>query len=111
MLCQQYQQNDSLVCIAVHELESWFLGDLMAIGLAYNKPDIIKREKQKKYRDPDFLSNPSQELQYIIGHYRKPAAAEKIAPHLDIQRNKSSSFNFFIKELQDFSKNSLNKMQ
>ena len=35
-LCQQAGRSDSLVRIACHELESWLLGDLAAVGKAFN---------------------------------------------------------------------------
>jgi hypothetical protein len=109
-LCEEYGREMSLVRIVVHELESWFLGDMKAIATAYNQQNIAKKQKQQKYRNPDALEKPSQEMQRIIGDYRKPVAAEKIAPYLDIDHNQSSSFNCFVHGMRSFSIKCLNNV-
>ncbi len=39
-LCSQAGRSDSLVRIACHELESWFLGDLAAVEKAFNIKNV-----------------------------------------------------------------------
>ncbi|MFT5163871.1 MAG: hypothetical protein ACI9FJ_002468, partial [Alteromonadaceae bacterium] len=41
---------ESLIRIAVHELESWFLGDLTAVGKAFHDPKLAAKQQGKKFR-------------------------------------------------------------
>ena len=59
-LCQEGGQENCLVRIVCHELESWFLGDLEAVGQAYNLNTLARRQREAKFRQPDRLSNPAQ---------------------------------------------------
>ncbi len=47
-ICMKAGRRDSLVRIACNELESWFLGDLTAVALAFNKPSISPVTKKSK---------------------------------------------------------------
>ena len=94
--CSNAGRPDSLVRIACHELESWFLGDLAAVGQAFNIPNLIKKQNNKKYKQPDKLANASEELEKLVKSYRKVGGARKIAPYLAIENNRSQSFQCFI---------------
>jgi len=76
-----------LVC---QELESWFIGDLEAVAAAY--PNRSVRAGASKYRKPDRLNNASQELAGIVGERGKVGRAERIAQHMQPERNRSASF-------------------
>jgi hypothetical protein len=95
-LCQQAGRGDSLVRIACHELESWFLGDLAAVEKAFNIKKLAGQQQSRKYKEPDKLSNASEELQKLVKGYRKVSGAKKIAACLTINQNYSHSFNCFI---------------
>jgi hypothetical protein len=95
-LCSDAGRADSLVRIACHELESWFLGDLAAVEQAFSIENLSVKQKTKKYRDPDKLANASEELAKLVKGYRKVSGAEKIATHMIINKNYSHSFNCFI---------------
>ncbi len=95
-LCQQAGRADSLVRIACHELESWFLGDLAAVEKAFEIKNLSAKQQNKRYRNPDSLSNASEELGKLVNNYRKVSSAKQIAPHLNIEQNYSTSFNCFI---------------
>ena len=88
-----------IVRIACHELESWYLGDLNAVGKAFSKPNLSSQYKNKqKYRNPDKINNPSEELSKITGKkYQKIAGSRAIGSLLSLQNNKSRSFKNFIK--------------
>jgi hypothetical protein len=94
-LCQQAGRSDTLVRIACHELESWFLGDLAAVEQAFNIK-LAGQQKNRKYKEPDKLSNASEELEKLVKGYRKVSGAKKIAVYMNIQQNSSHSFNCFI---------------
>ncbi|OQY55717.1 MAG: hypothetical protein DRR08_12260 [Candidatus Parabeggiatoa sp. nov. 2] len=100
-LCQQAGKPDTLVRIVCHELEAWFLGDLAAVEKAFKINGLAKQQPNKKFRNPDRLANASQELGKLIKNYEKRQGARAIAPCLDLSNNRSSSFQVFIKGVQD----------
>lgn len=100
-LCQQGNRPNTLIRIACHELESWFLGDLAAVekGLKIKLPRSVNQNKNK-YRDLDRISNPKQELKKIAPNYQQISGSKAISEYLNIDNNKSHSFNMFIQGLQ-----------
>lgn len=101
-LCTDSDRPDTLVRIAIHELESWFLGDLAAVGKAFNQPKLAGKQGSKKFRNPDALANAQQELKKLIKGYQKVAGARAIAPHLDPATNRSVSFQQLVSGLGSF---------
>ncbi|MDQ7090103.1 MAG: DUF4276 family protein [Methylococcales bacterium] len=95
-LCEDSGRDDSLVRIACHELESWFLGDLTAVGQAFGLSKLAAKQQSRKYKQPDNLASASEELAKLVKGYRKVSGAEKIATYLNIKENNSPSFNCFI---------------
>jgi hypothetical protein len=95
------KENSSLVRIACHELESFYLGDLSAVGDAFNLNNISKNQDKKKYRNPDNLTNAKEELKKVINNYAEISGSKKISPFLKLDNsNKSVSFNFLISGIQ-----------
>ncbi len=91
---------DTLVRIACHEVESWYLGDLKAVENALDLR-LPGAQSAAKYRDPDRLANAAQELERITnGKYQKVAGSRAIGPLLDITRNRSTSFHHFISRVE-----------
>lgn len=103
-LCDIANRPDTLVRVAVHELESWFLGDLAAVAMAYKQEDLKRRQNSAKYRDPDSLANAQEELKKLVKGYQKMSGARKIAPYINttLNYNKSASFNEFLSGVTDF---------
>lgn len=101
-LCQQSGRADSLVRIVCHELESWFLGDLHALELAYQEKGLAKLQSRKKYWQPDRLANAKQELRKLIPAYQPAIGSRAIAPHLslDNDHNRSHSFHVFLRGIR-----------
>lgn len=95
-LCEVGGRPDTLVRIVCHELESWFLGNLNAVEKAFGKSNLSKLQGKAKYRDPDLLANPSQELKKIIPEYQKLGGSREIAQYLTFSDNRSNSFNVFL---------------
>lgn len=95
-LCEDNHRPETLVRIAVHELESWFLGDLAAVGTAFNKPRLAEKQNGRKFRNPDALANAQEELKKLITGYQKVSGARAIAPHLNLTNNRSVSFQQFV---------------
>lgn len=100
-LCSRTGRHDTLVRIAVHHLESWYLGDLRAIAEAYAAPAIAKRQSESKFQDPDRLSNAIEEIQKLVPEFQKIAGARSIAPHLELSQNRSTSFRVFAQGVTD----------
>lgn len=84
-----------LVRIPCHELEAWYWGDLDAVSKAYDKA-LTPLKNKKKYRVPDQIENPKQELKKLIPQMGQIEGAQRIAPHMNIANNTSYSFNVFV---------------
>ena len=100
-ICHKAGKSDVLVRIVCHELESWFLGDLQAVETGLGVNGLSKQQNKRKYRDPDRLQNPKQELKRLTcNDYQQILGSREIGRHLSIQGNRSNSFNAFITGLQ-----------
>ena len=102
-------------CIAIEEGEAWLLGDIPAIKRAYPK---AKDRVLKAYKNDsvcgtwECLANAvypggekalAKEGWQGVGR-EKSIWAEKIAPRMDVESNKSPSFRYFKSTLQHLSK-------
>lgn len=88
-----------VIRIACHELESFFLGDLAAVEQGLSLDRLVKKQNSKKFRNPDALANPSEEIKKLNhGAYPKIKGSEMISPHLKLDgSNRSTSFNQLLK--------------
>lgn len=92
----------TLIRIVCRELEAWFLGDLRAVQLAYPRVKPEQYVNKADFRNVDLIQNANEFLLNIIPEYKgretlpKLEVAESIGPHLDLNNNSSSSFNFFV---------------
>ena len=94
--CANAGRSDSLVRIACHELESFYLGDLAAVEQTYGLR--LPSQRSRKYRTPDALTNAADELKKITkSEYQKIDGARRIAEHLALDgSNCSHSFNALL---------------
>ena len=90
-----------LIRIACRELESWYFGDLQAVSKAYGA-DVNQLSKKSKYRNPDAMGNPKDELLKLFPRHQQIDGARKIAVHMDIENNTSDSFNCFVSGVRSF---------
>lgn len=118
-LVQMYQQLEIAIqvffCIAIEEMEAWMLGDREALLNAY---PMAKRQLLLKYVQDSIVGTweiladivykgGSQALKknassyYEIGMF-KCECARKIGMFMDIGRNMSPSFHYFLRKLDDF---------
>ena len=96
-LCRQAKRDHVIVRVACRELESFYLGDLTAVEKGLRLSGIARKQNKRKYRKPDRLGNPSQELERLTsGIYQKVAGSRAIAPYLCIEDNKSHSFKILL---------------
>jgi hypothetical protein len=94
--CIEAGKPDTLVRIACRELESWYLGDLQAVGQALGQASLDSQQGKAKFRNPDVLSNAAEELSKLVPTYQKVSGSRAIGVFLDIEHNFSTSFRFFI---------------
>ncbi len=94
--CRDSGKPDTLIRIACHELESFYLGDLNAVGDSIGPNNLSKQQNKAKFRNPDNLNNAAQELKKIAPSYQKVSGSRAIGPYLDIDNNRSTSFNALI---------------
>lgn len=100
-------------CLAIEEGEAWLLGDTQAIKAAYPK---AKDSVLNTYNNDSICgtwelladaiyTGGSQKLKkagYIETGLQKKIWAKNICPHMDINNNKSPSFNNFKKCVQEY---------
>lgn len=104
-ICAQSGRKGVLIRIACHELESFYLGDLAAVEKGLDLKGIARKKNQKKFRDPDLLANPSEEMFKLTNNlYDKVSGSRAIAPHLDLESNSSKSFNMLINGIKNLVK-------
>ncbi len=104
-LCREAGRENCLVRIACKELESWFLGDLEAVESGMGRNDLARLQNKRKYRDPDRLGNPDEELRKLVPNYQQISGARAIGPFLDPLKNKSKSFQVFVAGLRNMMSN------
>lgn len=96
-LCSQAGRQEALVRVACRELESFYLGDLAAVERGLGIRGLAVKQGQSKYRNPDRLGSPSEELTKLTnGKYQKVAGSRAIGRHLNLEKNSSRSFNVLM---------------
>lgn len=99
--CREAGRSDTLVRIACHELESWYLGDLAAVETALQIRGLSASQNGAKYRRPDGVARAAEELSKLTkGVYQKILGSRAIGPLLDPENTRSHSFKVFITGLQ-----------
>ncbi len=87
---------DNLIRIACYELEAWYIGDLDAIEKVYSKFKAVSYKNKVLFRNPDTVVNPSVELKRLIPPFQKGLASKEIPKFMNIQQNRSVSFNHLV---------------
>ncbi len=67
-----------------------------AVEKAYPNCKATKWENTKKYRIADEITKPADELKRLIPAFQKGDAARKIPQYMDIEANRSKSFQVFV---------------
>ena len=86
-----------LVRIACQEMEAWYFGDIDALCAAYDRPKLREVIGKKKFRVPDAIPDPKEELYRLILEHQQISGAKRVAPHMDIERNTSARFQQFVR--------------
>jgi hypothetical protein len=97
-ICTRAGKPDATIRIACHEIESWYLADLHATGKAYGI-SLAHLQDKKKFRNPDDLGNPVQELRRLVPDYEKIDGSRRIGLLLDLENSRSRSYYNFIQTI------------
>lgn len=99
-LCHEANARRFVVRISCREMESFFLADLRAVedGLKeLGVRGIAKNQMSRKFRSPDQLHSPANELAALTkGQYQKVLGSRAIAPLLDLDNQRSTSFHHLV---------------
>lgn len=97
-LCAQAgRQAVSLVRIACHELESFYLADLRAVEAALGLTGLVRYQNNARFRAPDRMESPSRELAKLTHRtYQKVGGSRRLGPHMDVANDRSASFRNLI---------------
>lgn len=104
-LCREAGREGVLVRVACRELESFYLGDLAAVEQGLGLNGLKSRQQGRKFRNPDALGNPAEELFRLTGNrYDKIAGSRAIAPYLSLETNYSYSFRVLLSGIMNIVK-------
>lgn len=99
--CKRAGRPDALIRIVCRELEGWYFGDLSAVERGLGVRHLVRYANKKKYRIPDEIHAPSEELTKITrGAYQKMSGSRNIGRELLPSCNRSHSFKMFIDGVQ-----------
>jgi hypothetical protein len=99
-LCKDAGRTDSLVRIACQELEAWYFGEPQSLAAAYNRPELAQIGNRARYREPDSMHKPSEELSKLIPEFQKVSGARRMSEFLQCANNSSPSFQVFYQGIR-----------
>ncbi len=100
------ENNDQIefkVRIVCRELESWYFGDMEAIEAVFPRTKASTLENKAKYRNPDNIFG-APEMERLIDGFKKSFASREIPHHMNIIRNRSTSFQHFVAAISELTK-------
>jgi len=95
-ICHAAGRPDTLVRLVCQELESWYVGDLVALAAAFEDPKLNSPALRKRFNEPDTWEKPSVELKRLIPSFQKVGAARSMSSVLQPGQNRSKSFQVFV---------------
>jgi len=99
--CVAGNKPEALIRIACREIESWYIGDLSAVEKGLGISGLKKFQLREKYREPDRLGTPSNELFLLTkGKYQKVSGSRNIGPFMNPEVNNSRSFHVFCEGIK-----------
>jgi hypothetical protein len=101
-LCQKSGRgHQCLVRLACTELETFYLADLQAVQDALGLKSLVAHQASKKFRSPDRLGSPKQELKKLTKNLYSPVAGSRvIGEHLQLDNTRSPSFKNLVSGIQ-----------
>jgi hypothetical protein len=110
-LCQlSGRAAQCLVRIACRELEAFYLADLSAVERALGIPGLAQQQQSRKFRSPDTLGSPSQELRKLTkGQYAKVSGSRAIGRELCMDNARSPSFYHLLTAIKRMERELINE--
>jgi hypothetical protein len=102
-LCRDGGRKDSLVRIACQELEAWYLGEPAALADVFRNEQLRNLGANARYRDPDAVVRPSEEIEKLVPEFQKVSGARRMAKRLSREGNRSRSFQVLIEGIDRLS--------
>jgi hypothetical protein len=98
--CIKAGRPNTLIRIACHELESWYLADLTAVEAGLQISGIVKYQNKRYCQNPDLYPSPFRALIKIAPSYQKVSGSRAIGPCLDPDNTRSKSYSNFVSGLR-----------
>nr|WP_261313145.1 DUF4276 family protein [Burkholderia dolosa] len=98
--CCEAGRPETLIRLVCQELESWYIGDLVALEAAFPDCRVDTPALRKKFLEPDSWQKPSVELKRLIPTFQKLSCARLMASTLRGEGNRSRSFQVFLDGLR-----------
>ena len=99
-LCEEAGRPDTLIRLVCQELEAWYLGEPDALADAFGYASLRDLGRKGRFRDSDLVSRPHEEIERLIPTFQKVTGARLMAQHLTRERNRSTSFQAFVKGVE-----------
>lgn len=99
-LCAAGGHPNTLVRIACQELESWYLGEPSALSQAFGNEQLKHLGAKARFRDPDLVVRPSDEIEKLIPEFQKVSGARRMADYLSRAGNNSRSFRALMEGIE-----------
>jgi hypothetical protein len=74
------------------------------VALAYDRPGIAGKQQTRRFRNPDLLANPVEEIRRLVEEFQKVSGARKLAQHISLSQSASPSFCRFLESLQQIAR-------
>jgi len=91
-LCRDTGRSNWLVRLACQELEAWYLAEPEAMAKAFDDESLRAIGSRARFRNPDEIRKPSEEIRKILPFFQKVSGARAMAATLSSGRNCSRSF-------------------
>ena len=91
--------RDALIRIVCQELEAWYFGDPEALATGFDREDLARIGRRRRFRDPDEISKPSSALEKLIPEFGKISGARIMGRHLT-RDNNSRSYRVFLEGVE-----------
>jgi hypothetical protein len=99
-LCEENGRGDVKIRIACQELEAWYLGEPEALAEAYGDEDLRGLGQKARFRDPDSVRKPSEEVKRLVPGFQKVSGARLMSGYVSKDRNASHSFRVLLEAIE-----------
>ncbi len=102
-LCAMHSERQTLVRICCQELEAWYLGEPPAMARAFGKENLATISAKARFRNPDAVTRPSDEIVKLVPEFQKVSGARIMAKWLTRDGNSSQSFKTLVEGIAKLS--------